>query len=255
MSITELGKTIKGELIVDAHAHVGTYHNFHIPFAEWEHSKETATQLNFAHIIASSTRAIANDAVLGNNELLTLVDRESGLLIPYLVFKPNSPDYLKDLTKIAESRSIRNFKLHDDGNNLSYDHKGYDEFYEWANSKKAIILFHTFGKIQLEPIMRVAAQYSKITCLLAHSGIVDEHLYIDAALKHENIYLELANSWAWFGLIERLVKGVGSERIIFGSDMPFLSPEQQLGRIVMARISDQSKRQILGLNAKRLFQL
>lgn len=255
MSLHLFQESFKDVLIVDAHAHLGAYHNFHIPFWQWADCKETAQRLNFSHMFASSTLAIANDAPRGNAALLELVERESDLLSPYLVFKPNFPEYLPELVRISTAGNIRTFKLHDDGNGLAYNHEAYMDFYTWAETQNAVLLFHTFGEIHVRPIMQIAETFKGLTCLLAHSGIVDEDLYVKAALRYDNIYLELANSWSWFGLIERLVKKVGAERVLFGSDMPFLSPEQQLGRIATARISDADKMSILGHNAVRLFGL
>jgi predicted TIM-barrel fold metal-dependent hydrolase len=37
--------------------------------------------------------------------------------------------------------------------------------------------------------------------------------------------------------------------------MPFMSPDQQIGRILFARITDEEKRKILGLNALEVFNL
>ena len=255
MKSSVLYRALSNELIIDAHAHFGFYYNFPIPFGEWSDCVQTAKRLNIGHILASSTLAIANDVASGNLELLDTVDKFSSLLSPYLVYKPNFPEYLPQLIHISEKRNIHTFKLPDDGNDLPYNNDSYLPFYEWADAHGAVILFHTFGKVHLVPIMDIAGRFKNLTCLLAHAGIVDETLYVDAVKRFENIQLELANSWAWFGLIERLVNKVGAERILFGSDMPFLSPEQQLGRIVMARISDEDRRKILGLNAQTLFDL
>jgi uncharacterized protein len=254
--IQNLLDMLKGELIIDAHAHYGHYYNFYSPFDNWEACEESAQKFHFQAVYASSTLAIANQVAEGNAALLKEFDRsDNKTLKPYMVFKPNFPDYLDELIRICDTRGIYTFKLHDDKNDLAYDAPEYMPFYDWVSQRGAIILYHTFGKMHLEPIMRVAKTYPKIRCLLAHSGITDESLYIEAVKKHENIYLELANSWAWYGLIERLTAAVGAENILFGSDMPFLSPEQQLGRIVMARISDADKMSILGHNAVRLFGL
>jgi predicted TIM-barrel fold metal-dependent hydrolase len=50
-----------------------------------------------------------------------------------------------------------------------------------------------------------------------------------------------------------LVQCAGSDRVLFGTDIPFMSPDQQIGRVLFARISDDEKRKILGVNALRVF--
>lgn len=60
---------------------------------------------------------------------------------------------------------------------------------------------------------------------------------------------------AWYGVIERMGGDAGAKRFIFGADIPFMSPDQQIGRVLFARISDEAKRKKLGLNARQLFEL
>ncbi len=50
-----------------------------------------------------------------------------------------------------------------------------------------------------------------------------------------------------------MVHEAGADRVLFGTDLPFLDPRPQLGRVAFAKISDDEKRLILGLNASRIF--
>ena len=43
--------------------------------------------------------------------------------------------------------------------------------------------------------------------------------------------------------------------MLYGSDAYWNSMEAAVGRILLAELTDEEKRQILGLNAKRLFHL
>jgi predicted TIM-barrel fold metal-dependent hydrolase len=53
-------------------------------------------------------------------------------------------------------------------------------------------------------------------------------------------------------VIERFIREVGAERVLFGSDIPLLEPAAALGRIAYARISEEAKGKILGLNIRQL---
>jgi len=75
------------------------------------------------------------------------------------------------------------------------------------------------------------------------------------AREYEQYYLDLAGSVLLYGGLETMVERAGAEKILFGTDVPFIDPRPGLGRILCARISDDDKRKILGLNAKRLFDL
>ena len=51
-----------------------------------------------------------------------------------------------------------------------------------------------------------------------------------------------------FGEIERLVKEAGSDKLLFGSDIPYLDAGFQIGSIIYSQIKDEDKRKILGTN-------
>ncbi len=52
-----------------------------------------------------------------------------------------------------------------------------------------------------------------------------------------------------------MVARVGADRILWGTDNPFIDPRPGLGRMLCAEVSDEDKRKMLGLNAKRLYKV
>ena len=60
---------------------------------------------------------------------------------------------------------------------------------------------------------------------------------------------------SWEGVVEYLTGAVGADRLVFGSDIPFMNAALQLGGLVYARITETDKRRILGGNAASLFGL
>jgi len=79
------------------------------------------------------------------------------------------------------------------------------------------------------------------------------------ARRNENILFDTALAFAPHWLIERFIESLGSERLLFGSDLhsPPLSFNicTVLEDIRRANISEQDKNNILGGNLKRLFNL
>ena len=51
------------------------------------------------------------------------------------------------------------------------------------------------------------------------------------------------------------MNGAGSDRVIYGSDMPLMDARLQIARILTADISNEAKRKVLGLNTMRLLGL
>jgi len=247
------GSPLEGEVVIDAHMHWDRFYNFLIPRTEPADLIASARRIGIRRLYGSSMLALRGDPVSGNNGSLALQAAYPDTFFPYMVFKPNYPEHAAETIALAESSHIRRFKIHDDGNDLPYDHRGYRALYEHADSVGAVILVHTWGKKHVSPIMSVASEFPRIRFLLGHSGILEEEIYAEAVRKHENIFLETCCSLAWYGLVDRLVGMAGAERVLFGTDMPFMSPDQQIGRILFAKISDEEKRKVLGLNAQRMF--
>lgn len=248
------GESLLDEVVIDAHMHIGKYHNFMIPSEEPAALIENAKRIGIKRLYGSSLLSIRNDAIGGNEMAIEAHERYPDIFFPYLVAKPNYPEDMGKVIDQADTHNIRQFKIHDDGNGMAYDHRNYFPLYEYANSVSGVILAHTYGALHVRPIMGVAKQFTSLKLLLGHSGIIDEEIYALAVRSYPNVFLETCNSWAWYGLIERLVKNAGAERICFGTDMPFMSPDQQIGRILGAKITDDEKRQILGLNSLRIFK-
>ena len=71
--------------------------------------------------------------------------------------------------------------------------------------------------------------------------------------KYENYYVDTAFTNTIPGAIEILVDKLGADRVLFGSDMPIVSPYIRLGQLLSANICDADMEKILGLNAARLY--
>jgi predicted TIM-barrel fold metal-dependent hydrolase len=52
-----------------------------------------------------------------------------------------------------------------------------------------------------------------------------------------------------------LIRTIGSDRILFGSDYPWINPAKDIERIRGLNISEDDKKLILGENAAKLFNL
>ena len=69
-----------------------------------------------------------------------------------------------------------------------------------------------------------------------------------------NVYFDTAASPFLYSpqIYRQVAQLVGAERILFGSDYPLLQPGRLIGEIESTELSADVKKQILGLNAKKL---
>lgn len=129
-------------------------------------------------------------------------------------------------------------------------------YWEYLNEKKLLALLHTWGGSVYDGadnVRAVAEKYPDVTIILGHSI----HSHWDKAIKlaqdFPNIYLELtAVLDDDRGILERFVREVGSDRILFGTDLPWFSTHHAIGCILSAEMTDEDRHNIFHRNGERI---
>jgi predicted TIM-barrel fold metal-dependent hydrolase len=175
--------------------------------------------------------------------------------IGYVTVNPNYPDDMKnELVRCFSAEGMKGIKLHPSMHGRTIDYKGYHTAYEAAEEKGYPLLIHVWGLDAVKAVDRLAGQYPNAKFIMGHGGAEIEAMThaIDVVNRRDNTYIDLALSMVYEGNVEWLVKEMGSYKVLYGSDMPFLDPRPAFGRVVMADISDEDKKNILGLNIKKI---
>jgi predicted TIM-barrel fold metal-dependent hydrolase len=91
--------------------------------------------------------------------------------------------------------------------------------------------------------------------IIPHLGLLGGNPldFLEAFKKRENCYFDTA--LAGQETIRRFVKEIGSERILFASDIPFGTMQNELNKVLSLPIKDAEKELILSKNLKRLIGL
>lgn len=137
----------------------------------------------------------------------------------------------------------------------AYHHPDYDLWWEYGNTHHLYALMHR-TRTDFEEIDVLAAKYPKVRWVVAHCGA--SYATADQAVacmnRHANVFAEITLTTVTGGIIDYLAKQAGSDRIIYGSDLPMRDPRQQLGWVVFSRLSAAEKCQVLHGNAWRIIQ-
>jgi predicted TIM-barrel fold metal-dependent hydrolase len=101
----------------------------------------------------------------------------------------------------------------------------------------------------------VAGRHPDVTLLAGHAGAPEPgiDLSIELAARHPNVLLETCGSFATGAHLERMVGELGPDRVLFGSDFPFIDLRISLGRTVFARLGAADRAALLGGTAAALF--
>ena len=179
-------------------------------------------------------------------------------LIAFCSVNPNYPEVLEsELKRCMEGLKMKGVKIHPSAHGYPPQGPNYEPLWEHAERLGYPVITDAgehlrYGKpSQFEEVLK---EHPELKLVMAHVGrhypSADE--YTRVAKKYPNVYVEITFSSVTYGIIEYLVKIFDDERILYGSDMPWRDPRPQLGWVLYAKINEESKRKILGLNAARL---
>jgi predicted TIM-barrel fold metal-dependent hydrolase len=253
-----------GELVIDAHGHLGAWPQFYIPRTDPASLVEVMDRCGVRAIAISGMLSIGPDYRAGNQAVAEAADAFPGRFIGYVTLNPNYPgDEAEREIEFWLTRHpwMRGIKLHPAYHEYPINGPAYRLAFEAAKRHRVPVLSHTWGVGEENwlcgPAMfaDLAEAYPEVNIILGHAGGRLPGYRAAAALaqSHPNVYLETCGSFQALGLVEFLVEAAGSERVLFGSDACFLAQTAELGRVVFCRLSTADKRNILVRNAARLF--
>jgi uncharacterized protein len=252
------------ELIIDAHGHLGAWPQFYIPRSDAASIVEVMDRCGVKAIAVSGMLSIGPDYKAGNQVVAEAADAFPGRFIGYVTINPNYPsdEVESELENwLTTHKWMRGIKLHPSYHEYPITGPRYRIAFEVAARHQVPILVHTWGKGEENSLCGpalfagLAESYPGVKFILGHAGglLLGYRAAVEVARDHRNIYLETCGSFQAMGLLEYLVENVGSGRVLFGSDACFLAQTAELGRVVFARLSTADKRNVLGLNAAKLF--
>jgi predicted TIM-barrel fold metal-dependent hydrolase len=244
--------------VLDSHGHIGTHPDFPVYHGTPGEMIAVMDLLNIEKLAITSLLACYNDCPRGNAEVAEVLAQYPERFLGYITVNPNPPGQaLAELEKWASFHRPPLIKFHPSLHKYPVDGKHYQPIWDYADQTGAVVLVHTWdsdpncGPLLFPPIAR---DFPKARILLGHSGVTWRGYLqaMEAARGAANLYLELAGSQHHRLILERAVESVGAERILFGSDMPFLEAAMTLAHVLTAKISDAAKEQILRTNFLRL---
>lgn len=249
------GKPLEKFTVIDCHAHLGQWFNFHIPEFDEKSLLKSMEILGIDKMCVSALLSIGPDFVTGNEWVHKIVNQYPDRFFGYIGINPNYPELIKsEVEKHWERGRMSAIKIHPETHEYSPDGRAYHIAYQILQERKGLLLSHVWGVDAVRTFRKLAKQYDGITFILGHSGGVPKAIYeaIDVANECENVYLDLTGSFHYEGIVELMVKEAGADRVLFGTDAPFLDPRPAVGRVGYAEISEEDKAKILGLNMRRI---
>ncbi|MEW5902372.1 MAG: amidohydrolase family protein [Acidobacteriota bacterium] len=261
LDLIHRGLPIDDVEIIDLHAHLGPYFNMHIPAADAAAMIRLMDRCGVDKAVISTTLSWDADFVLGNTMMLEAIARYPGRLYGACAVNGNYPELsLEELERTFAHKAVVMAKIHPSNTKCRLDDRRMRGIFEFAAKRKLLLLVHTwlnndsYGNLDL--FAEVARGHPDINWIMGHSGgPYGSVRAAELAREIKNIFLDITLSMCPAGQIEYFVREVGSRRVLFGTDNPFIDPRPQVGRVGLARISEEDKINIFGANARRLVAL
>ena len=245
--------------VIDAHAHYGPYAGIYFPDRGEADSMVKMMDRAGVRCCVSAPHAGLVEPRRGHAVLVEAMARYPGRFYGYWCVNPNYPrDNAWALGTFPQTPGFVGFKFLSDYHQKPITHSAYAPILQYANERGLPVLMHTWGKSSYDgPALwaEVAERYPRASLIMGHSGYGEWDLALEMASRYDNIYLELTAAYHANGIIERMVREVGSRKVLYGEDLPWFDPQYAIGCVLCAHISDDDRHNILHRNAERVFGL
>ena len=196
--------------------------------------------------------------------------RPHAQLIPYIFMDSavlpgeSGPAHIRDM---VESHGARGIKLHPVLQELYVGDRAMWPIYETCQETGIPVLSHSGpargGEPYAEPraFAEPLAAFPRLTFVLAHMGGGTWQHALEIAQTYPNAYFDCCEIIEWTGgpdaptdqQLAQLIKDIGPERVMMGSDFPWYDLDHNVDRIMeLPVLSKEEKEGMLGANAERI---
>lgn len=243
-----------GIFIFDVHAHIDTSRGSAMPNNDPESIVKTFDCLGVTAGCVSSVLAFEAHPSLGNENVIKAAEKFNGRIYGYA---SPTPYYDYDISRyFYEGSGMIGVKVHGAEQGTSLNNSAYTSAYEFADKHSLPVLFHAWYEKEVKEGYEVAKKYKNAKFIFGHSAFTDysaKLAVIEACKKCDNVFLDTAISSTYDGAIEWIVSIVGSDKLLYGSDIAFFDCRQTFGKLALSKLSENDKIKIFGENAKKLF--
>ncbi len=244
---------------IDTHAHLGPWHE-----EIWTYTPEQFVALQqragIERTVVTSTAALFGELFYGNEWTIQQAEQQPHLLV-WLVLNPlRERDSRELLRRYHDHPKVVGVKLHPVLHKYPADIKATFRLLEAVEPLRLPVLSHGENESYAAParLRRLAEAFPTLSIITAHFGAGtpgQTHEAIDAIqdCKSGNLYTDMGTARAIrTGIIAQLVRALGADKILFGTDSPLYEPLAFPALLAAADITEAEHALIAYQNAERL---
>lgn len=254
--------------IIDAHTHTGYPNVFFSPEVDSSHLLARMDTLNILYAVNLCSMKTLTEKQLPELEQARKEFEESDRRIFYCgFFNPNREEEdLEALGTAAEWPGFAGIKIHPSFNALPADDKRYKEVWSFAAEHDLPIVAHTWSVSSYNPAQKLSTpdrfegwvrEYPSVRFVIGHSGgrtggRLDA---VRMAREYDNVYMDFGGDVYDYRYFEKMARDVPHNKVLFGSDYPWLDQRSHLTRVYLSDIDTDFKHKILHDNALEVYKL
>ena len=262
LSLVKEGKPLEHINVIDSHAHISHDGAMGVGYLPQPHSDADGMvkrnrRMGIRRFATSAWIGIYVDCEEGNRVVKNAHDQYPDDVIGYATLDPNylnEDEFRTAMEQVHGEWKFPGMKPYHPRVRIPYNSPRYDVWYEYGNEHQLFCLLHSSGGGFLREVADISERYPDITFLLAHSGgdFPTARERLPLVKERENVFLEITLTPVTYGVIEYMVREVGAEKVLFGTDAPMRDPIPQFGWMCYSRATDDELRLMLGGNMQKI---
>ena len=237
--------------IVDSHCHLGPLGTFDIQDSGIDDMVSIMDSLNVEAMCIAPHLGLRLDCKRANDYTFEALTRYPERFIGMGMVNPNREEEITgELERCFDELKMTIIKLHPNESKCPMTRKSYQKVYDFASERSLPILNHDWQSA--DRVEKLAKKYPNVIFIQAHNGGnwsgKTEDPYFNLANDLDNFYIDICASPICYGSLEKLLDKVSEDKILYGSDTPFLNMAYGLSKVLMADLDDDIKQKILSSN-------
>jgi len=213
------------------------------------------------HFIVQSVATTPHQVQSINNFIAKEVSENPEKLTGLGTLHPDSEDIKGDVEHLLEL-GLKGVKLHPDIQAFKIDDYRCLKIYELCEEKGLPLLLHTgdnrYDYSNPNRLLPVLDIYKNMTVIGAHFG--GWSIWEEACQKYggkPNFYVDCSSSFNYIDktTAKKIIEAYGADRVMFATDYPMWDSEKEIEYFLSLGLDESQKKNILNINAKKVFNL
>jgi predicted TIM-barrel fold metal-dependent hydrolase len=243
-------------VIIDAHMHLGSCRVFDLEITE----DQLLANLDRNEVDVAIVQPFpgAPDPRAVHDRIAALSAKQPGRIYGLASLSPHcdQDEYHREVERCVHDLGFVAVKLHTIGHAVNPMNRDGQLVFETARALGVPIMIHTGPGVPFalpSLALPMARKYPELPVVLAHAGyaIYTPEAQV-AAMVADNVYLE--TSWSTSAQVAGLVRALGPERVMLGSDLP-INTATELAKYRSVGLADEALATVFADTAARVFRL